>query len=137
MLIKEDGSLWVAGSNEYGRLGLGEEVDEVRKFTKLQGFSDVRTAAAGTTHSLIIKEDGTLWAAGENYYGELGLGHNSNKNVFTKVEEFSDVQEVAVGSNHTLFIDGGTLWITGHNNHGQLGLGIDALRIFSPEEIVF
>ena len=38
------------------------------------GFSD---------HSLILKNDGTLWGAGYNTDGRLGLGDNTNRTTFT------------------------------------------------------
>jgi alpha-tubulin suppressor-like RCC1 family protein len=35
-------------------------------------------AICGGTHTLIIEKDGTLWAAGDNHAGELGLGIKSD-----------------------------------------------------------
>ena len=40
----------------------------------------VTAIAAGGTHSLFLKSDGSLWAMGNNRYGELGDGTNSNTN---------------------------------------------------------
>ena len=36
-------------------------------------------------HSLILKNDGTLWGCGYNYYGNLGLGDTTNRNIFTQI----------------------------------------------------
>ena len=36
-------------------------------------------------HSLILKNDGTLWSGGYNYHGQLGLGDTNNRNTFTKI----------------------------------------------------
>jgi len=36
--------------------------------------ADPRKIAAGSTHTLAIHKDGSLWAWGRNYIGELGLG---------------------------------------------------------------
>ena len=36
-------------------------------------------------HSLILKNDGTLWCCGQNAYGQLGLGYTNNRNIFTQV----------------------------------------------------
>ena len=36
-------------------------------------------------HSLILKNDGTLWECGYNYYGNLGLGDTTNRNIFTQI----------------------------------------------------
>jgi alpha-tubulin suppressor-like RCC1 family protein len=80
--------------------------------------------AAGYSHSLALKADGSLWAWGDNWNGQLGLGYNyNNHNVPTRVGADSDWASVAAGSNHTLAIkaDGG-IWAWGSNG-GQLGLG--------------
>ena len=36
-------------------------------------------------HSLILKNDGTLWGSGKNDYGQLGLGDNSHRYTFTQL----------------------------------------------------
>ncbi|HQW95221.1 MAG TPA: RCC1 domain-containing protein, partial [Saprospiraceae bacterium] len=36
--------------------------------------------AAGLTHTLALKTDGTLWAWGDNGEGQLGFGNNDNQN---------------------------------------------------------
>jgi alpha-tubulin suppressor-like RCC1 family protein len=41
--------------------------------------------SAGEYHSLILKEDGSVWAAGYNYYGQLGTGDDENRSTFTQV----------------------------------------------------
>jgi len=40
--------------------------------------------AAGGGHSLALKEDGTLWAWGANFYGQLGDG--------TTIDKYTPVQ---------------------------------------------
>ena len=36
-------------------------------------------------HSLILKNDGTLWGCGLNTNGQLGLGDTTNRNTFTEI----------------------------------------------------
>ena len=36
-------------------------------------------------HSLILKNDGTLWGCGLNSYGQLDLGNGTNRSTFTQV----------------------------------------------------
>ena len=75
-------------------------------------------------HSLVIKTDGTLWAWGDNGYGELGLGDTSPRDVPTQVGVGTDWIAVSSGDFHTIAIKtDGTLWSWGVNDYGELGLG--------------
>jgi alpha-tubulin suppressor-like RCC1 family protein len=80
--------------------------------------------SAGENHSLAVKSDGSLWAWGDNYFGQLGDGTLVNKNSPVKVE--SDVRWIVVNSkhNHNIAVKSdGTFWTWGWNGAGQLGVG--------------
>ena len=81
-------------------------------------------------HSLILKNDGTLWGCGWNSYGQLGLGDTNNRNTFTQITtNTDDIKSVYCGWKHTLILENdGTLWGTGWNEKGQLGLGATTAR---------
>ena len=78
-----------------------------------------------SSHSLILKNDGTLWGTGDNYYGSLGLGDSSHRYTFTQVTtNTNNIKSVCCGGSYTIILENdGTLWGCGHNPHGQLGLG--------------
>ncbi|MEM3509559.1 MAG: hypothetical protein QXN52_09725, partial [Nitrososphaerota archaeon] len=85
--------------------------------------------SCGGYHTLAIKSDGSLWACGYNYYGQLGLGNSNNRNIFTRVGTESNWIQVSCGSSHTLAIKSdGSLWGCGWNELGQLGLGNSNVR---------
>ena len=74
-------------------------------------MSNWSAAAGGFYHTVALKKDGSLWAWGENAYGELGLGNTVNKNVPTRVGSAKDWAAVVSGSYHTLALKkAGTLW---------------------------
>ena len=79
--------------------------------------------AMGDTYSLLIKADGSLWAWGNNQYGQLGI--EKSFSLFpARVGSDTDWASVATGSVHTLALKtDGTLWAWGFNAYGQLGLG--------------
>ena len=47
--------------------------------------ADAQAIAAGEYHSMVMKQDGTVWATGKNYYGQLGDGTRTNSKIFKKV----------------------------------------------------
>jgi alpha-tubulin suppressor-like RCC1 family protein len=91
--------------------------------------------AAGDDHSLAIREDGTLWAWGQNRYGQLGDGTTINRH--KPVQVLTDVVSVAAGVRHSLAIKrDGTLWAWGQNRYGQLGDGTTINR-HKPVQVWF
>lgn len=127
LVLKKDGTVWATGYNNQGQLGLGTSgAGTDRKiFTKVD-ISGVKFIFANGHTSWILKKDGTVWATGDNYYGQFGLGTNgsaNNKSVFTKVD-IDDVKIISVGMYHTFVLKkDGAVWATGYNKNGQLGLG--------------
>ena len=86
--ITSDHSLWAFGSNAHGQLGIGSNGNFVRSPSGAGGVFDssadidvptkvtdgVVKVAAGKTHTLIVKLDGSLWACGSGSVGQLGDG---------------------------------------------------------------
>ena len=83
MLVKNDGSVWATGSNEFGQLGDGSR-NAVEHFERVIE-SDAYAVAAGHMHSMILKMDGSLWAAGYNEFGLLGDASISSTNLFVNI----------------------------------------------------
>ena len=78
--------------------------------------------ASQGSHTLAIKQDGTLWATGQNNEGQLGDGTLISKNVFTQIGSSNNWKKVSVGySFSTALKSDGTLWAWGKNDVGQLG----------------
>lgn len=85
-------------------------------------MDNVASASAGERHSLAIKTDGTLWAWGDNYYGQLGDGTNEDRRSPVKIMD--NAVAVSAGNKHNLVLKAdGTLWTWGENDRGQLGDG--------------
>jgi alpha-tubulin suppressor-like RCC1 family protein len=129
-IIKNDGTLWAAGYNYYGQLGLGNR-DNQTVFVPVESLgAGIRAAAPGARHTLVLKNDGTLWAAGDNYFGQLGLQDTVDRSGFVRVESLgSAVSAIAAGNYHSVALKkDGTLWAAGANYRGQLAVGDNADR---------
>jgi alpha-tubulin suppressor-like RCC1 family protein len=70
--IGDDGSVWAAGSNVCGQLGLPHASKNRTSFTRVPFYADAVTVACGATHTLIGDSDGNVWSAGDNTHGQLG-----------------------------------------------------------------
>jgi len=123
--IKEDGSLWIWGLP----IGLGDIPPRCYPTPSDTGnlWCMVRS---GTAHSVGLRTDRTLWAWGENEYGQLGDGTISDKTTPQQVGSDDDWAYTDAGgggysySGHTVAIkNDGTLWTWGSGYEGQLGTG--------------
>jgi alpha-tubulin suppressor-like RCC1 family protein len=139
LFFKNDGSLWAMGWNLNGELGDGV-FNTVPPYGTNQPqhvvtTNSVTAIAAGNEHSLLIKDDGSLWAMGDNTYGQLGNGTFTHQNRPVLIVT-NGVTAVAAGYQHSLFLkNDGSLWAMGLNTSGQLGDGT-IVNTNRPELIV-
>jgi len=120
MVIRDDGSLWAWGCNQFGKLGDGTDIWQ---HTPVRVIDDgVITGSAGRSHTMAVRADGSLWAWGSNHDGQLGDGTTVDR--FNPVRIMGDVAAVSAGGSHTLAIrSDGSLWAWGSNRFGELGYG--------------
>ena len=79
--------------------------------------------------TLGIKSNGTLWAWGYNFYGQLGDGTTTNRNVPVQIGSATHWVSVSAGLEFSLAVSSdGKLWAWGRNNFGQLGDGTTTNR---------
>jgi alpha-tubulin suppressor-like RCC1 family protein len=126
-----DGTLAAWGSNGSGRLGNGSTTSSslpvaVSRSGAFAGKTVVSIAAGGM-HSLALCSDGTVFAWGNNFYGQLGNGSPASSNLpvavtTTGVLAGKFVTAIAAGNQHSLALcSDGTVVSWGNNSSGQLG----------------
>jgi alpha-tubulin suppressor-like RCC1 family protein len=71
-----DGTAWGWGANEFGQIGLGFTSEAVPTPTAISALSNVEEFAGGQYHTLALRSDGSVWAFGNNFYGQLGVGND-------------------------------------------------------------
>eukprot|EP00933_Yihiella_yeosuensis_P012898 TRINITY_DN12227_c0_g1_i2.p1 TRINITY_DN12227_c0_g1~~TRINITY_DN12227_c0_g1_i2.p1 ORF type:complete len:431 (-),score=77.03 TRINITY_DN12227_c0_g1_i2:270-1562(-) len=101
----------------------------------------VKQVACGNQHTLVLTEDGLLFATGKGDFGRLGRGDTSDELEFQEIDYFqqtddsilvpgeqAEICKIGAGSNFSAALSKqGELWVWGRNDYGQLGLGEEAM----------
>jgi alpha-tubulin suppressor-like RCC1 family protein len=126
----------VAGRNDDGQLGLGDTENRNNEEWILRVVHGLNMVACGQAHTLFLRDDGKVYACGNNSYGELGLGHNTDCSTPTLLSGLlHPALAVYAGGHHSMFLlDDGILHVCGRNNYGQLGLN-DTTQRNSPTRL--
>ncbi len=84
----------------------------------------VSQIAAGVGHSLALLDDGTVWAWGDNRFGQLGDGTLIERSAPVRALGFSGpVRAIAAGDNHSVALqENGRVYTWGANDRRQLGV---------------
>jgi alpha-tubulin suppressor-like RCC1 family protein len=96
--------------------------------------TDVRSIAAGASHTCALTNTGTVKCWGWNKFGQLGDGTDITRRVAVDVAELSDAAEITAGGRHTCALTTtGTAKCWGYNYQGQLGDGTNTDRYTATE----
>ena len=81
--------------------------------------------SAGRGHIIVLYENGEIWGLGNNFFGQLGDGTNTNRQVPVKISFDQElVVDIATGSDYTILLtDEQRIYTFGDNSYGQLGDG--------------
>jgi alpha-tubulin suppressor-like RCC1 family protein len=130
LLLADDGSVFSFGINSATGLGTtsGNTIVATPIDTTNLGGRKITQVAAGSYSSLILAEDGSVFAFGLNSYGQLGTNDNVPRSVATPIDAVNlggrKITQVAASNAHSLLLaDDGTVFSFGNNFWGQLGLG--------------
>jgi len=99
LAIKADGTLWAWGSNSIGQLGNGTTSYDAQNVPIQIGSERWKVISAGRFFSTVIKADGTLWAWGDNYYGQIANGNTDTQPSPTQIGT-DKWKSVYAGQNH-------------------------------------
>ena len=124
---------FACGHNAYGQLAINNSsifpnvlTAPVTPYTGVNQPDSWSAFSMRNNSVAAVKSDGTLWTAGDNTFGQLGLGDTTHRNRFTQVlcETSSgsgviktDWRDVGVGTEHIAALDAqGNIWCAGRND---------------------
>ncbi|OGA48443.1 MAG: hypothetical protein A3G25_17075 [Betaproteobacteria bacterium RIFCSPLOWO2_12_FULL_63_13] len=122
--LKSDGNVWGAGVHYKAVQGISDATDaSVSVAGRVPGLSDVTAIAAGDSHTVALKSDGSVWAWGWNGYGQLGDGTTNDGVDPVQVSGLPTIAMIAAGWYHNVAVGtDGSVWAWGDNSKGQLGV---------------
>lgn len=127
--LRKDGTVCGWGANSNGELGyelVNGQVFSLPHFVPVQvaGLSNVTAIAEGDRSTYALIKNGTVWALGANWNGQLGDGTTNDSNIPVQVSGISGVTAIAAGFRSNLALMGdGTVRAWGANWYGQIGDG--------------
>lgn len=88
--------------------------------TQLAHSAGAVQTSAGGLHILVLQSSGTVWAQGNNWFGQLGNGTTTASATLVQVPGLTGVVQVAAGALHSLALrSDGTVWEWGTWGPGE------------------
>lgn len=146
LIVKNDNTLWGLGYNEYGQLGQGEikRTDDYFKYEYCEPYfyeepvkimNNVEKAEAGSSHSVVLKTDGSVWTFGDNLYGQLGYEHKKINPMPCKILE--NMEDIVAGTSATFAIDiNNDLFMCGTMFGNAIGGDLDKIVQKTPIKLI-
>jgi alpha-tubulin suppressor-like RCC1 family protein len=139
LALRNDGTVWAWGYDAFGQLGDGNGTG-FSSYSPVQvsGLTGITAIAAGHSHGLALRGDGTVWAWGLDSRGQVGDGAPASSGVEAPVQVLglSRVTAVSAGTGHSLALrDDGTVWAWGWNEAGQVGDVVTTTPRFAPVQV--
>ena len=110
---------------------------KINVYRNTEGAITVPAVGQGYGNTIILKENGTVWATGRNDYGQLGLGDTSNRNIAEQVKIDEDtylenVVKIDVTDDTTIALTkNGEVYTWGRNTNAELGVGDSTYRSYA------
>jgi alpha-tubulin suppressor-like RCC1 family protein len=134
--LKNDGTVWAWGTGADGQLGNGTNTNKQYTPVQVSGLTGVVAVAGGWYHSIALKNDGTVWAWGNNWAGQLGDGTTTQRNIPAQVSGLTGMAAIAGGGYHTIALkNNGTAWGWGYNYDGEVGDGTGYNNKYTPVQV--
>ncbi|MBI0071407.1 InlB B-repeat-containing protein [Bifidobacterium apousia] len=134
LAVGSDGHVYAWGDNSRGELGDDTTINRntpvrITENDAIKGKTFV-SVSAGTTFSMALASDGTVYTWGDNSRGELGNGSTTNSSVPVKANLNATITAISAGYWHAMALSSsGTIYTWGDNEYGQLGNGHTGVNV--------
>lgn len=128
LVLTQEGEVYSWGHNSYMQLGNGGSSPGLTPTILSRNLNrKVVAISCGSHHSMVLTDDGEVYAWGYNNCGQIGSGSTSNQTTPRKVNACigtKRIVHIACGQTSSLAVtDNGEVYSWGYNGNGQLGVG--------------
>lgn len=142
--VMYDGTVKGVGLNYHGQLGVNTNVgtyNPIQTPVVIKGFEGAKECYAGIDHTTCIMSNGKVKATGNNNYGQLGDGSNTQKSSPVEIVGFNGAKNCSLNPNANnpktiCVMNDGTVRVTGYQNNGQFGNGTKTAQTYYAPNIV-
>ncbi|MBW1645962.1 MAG: hypothetical protein JRJ56_06500 [Deltaproteobacteria bacterium] len=114
LALAADGTVWVWGEDTFGIHGYGNQMQPQLPPHRVPGLNNIVRIAMSSAHGLALRADGTVWAWGNNAFGECGLDPQVNDHrqaghiTPRQMQNLANIVAIATGENtsYALRVDG-------------------------------
>ena len=104
-------------------MGTGDNEQRYKPYLMMND-NTITQISCGYSHTLMLKQNGSLFGFGRNDFGQLGIGNNEHQNKPILILKDIQISQIHCGSNHSIFLkQNGNVYSFGRNEYGQLGVG--------------
>jgi alpha-tubulin suppressor-like RCC1 family protein len=131
LALGSDGTVWAWGTNALGAVGVPLDSNpDVMTPVQSSGLEQIRGVAAGTSHSLAVGLDGTVWGFGSDVTGELGNGGGALQLAPVLVPNLDTVSGICARTFHCYALRADTsMWGWGSAGLGETGDGLTSTTV--------
>jgi alpha-tubulin suppressor-like RCC1 family protein len=129
MAVTRDGDVYTWGFGKNGRLGHGDEEDQMLpKRVEALRTEKIKAVFAGHGVSAAVSMAGKAWVWGYGFFFQLGLGDKHDRLIPTLLDVPYSIRQMAFGSQHAAAVGHtGVLMTWGNSERGVLG------QVFNPK----
>ena len=135
-LVLEDGSVRLAGQNDFGQIGNGTRTNSIITFLKTYDPLTNSNIVCSKIYTFIgitilLMSNGTLRTVGDNSLGQLGIYNGINTKLsYTYI---NNIEYISIGGNgvfSVILYKDGSVWGKGRNDTGQFAGGYNLGNIY-------
>ncbi len=132
--VSTDNKLYTCGYQWYGSLGNGvKSLDISSIISQIGSATDWNYSSVGKRHTILLKTNGSLYATGDNTYGQLGDGTTTDVSTPIQIGTGDWTRVSAKGNFWNAIKSDGSLWTCGVSSSSPVQVGSSTDWVYNAQ----